>query len=118
VQNTFQDRHGPWRAVLLTTPWFLLEHAFFAAEGTWQDGLVWAAVFLVAAVPVRAMLGWIYNRTGSIFMVGLTHAATNAIGVSLMPVLFGASGSTGLALVVPGILVLILTSGRLGLPKT
>jgi hypothetical protein len=39
------------------------------------------------------------------------------IGVSVMPVLFGTSGSTGLALVVPGILVLIVTGGRLGLPK-
>lgn len=116
-QNTLQDRYGPWRAVLLTTPWFLLEHSFFAFRGTATEGAIWFTAFLIIVPPVRALMGWIYNRTGSIALVGLTHASTNAVSAGLMPVLFHGEGSAGGAYLLPGLLVLMLTRGRLGLAK-
>ena len=116
-QNTMQDRYGPWRAVLLTTPWFVLEHAFLGFQGTLVDGLIWVAAFVLIAAPVRMLMGWIFNRTGSLALVGLTHAATNAVSAGLLPVLFAVHSSAGLAYLLPGLVVLVLTRGRLGLPK-
>jgi membrane protease YdiL (CAAX protease family) len=35
-------------------------------------------VFLVIAIPFRALTAWMYNRTGSLFLVGLLHAVGDA----------------------------------------
>lgn len=44
--------------------------------------LVSFGVFLLFAVPFRIVLGWFYNRTGSLIIVALFHAAFNGTGAS------------------------------------
>jgi hypothetical protein len=40
-------------------------------------------VFLVSAVFFSIILGWLKDRTGSIWVCSLAHAGTNAVGASL-----------------------------------
>ncbi|HEX9999241.1 MAG TPA: hypothetical protein VGB74_02210, partial [Actinoplanes sp.] len=61
---------------------------------------------------------WLYNRTGSVALVGLTHAAANAIGATLIPRLYHQSGDGILPLAILGLLALAITRGRLGLGPT
>jgi membrane protease YdiL (CAAX protease family) len=78
------------------------------------------------AVPFRALLAWVDNRTGSLFLVGLVHAAGNAaaggtdFGAGLLPRLYPDS-STGplhiVAFAVLGLVVIAATRGRLGTPR-
>ena len=82
--------------------------------GTLVDGLVYLAVVAVAVIPVRALLAWVYNRTGSLVVVGLTHAAGNAAALALAP-LFAGPVDGFLPLVVLGLVVIAVTRGRLGL---
>jgi hypothetical protein len=75
--------------------------------------------------PFRALMGWVYNRTGSLFLVGLLHATGNAaasgsgFGESFLRQLYPTE-SVGtlhvLASVVVGLAVIAATRGRLGLP--
>jgi hypothetical protein len=65
-------------------------------------------------LPTRALLAWIYNRTGSIALVGLVHASTNAAGLALVPQLLGHPGGGGSALLVLGVIVIVATRSRLG----
>ena len=116
-QAPLQERFGPMRAVLIATPFFALQHAALAfADRTVADGLVYLLILTVAVVPVRAFLAWVYNRTGSLAVVGLTHAALNA-GVALAP-LFAGPVDGVLPLVVLGLVVMAATRGRLGLPRS
>lgn len=115
-QAPLQDRFGPWRAVLLTTPFFALEHISLLFGGTVGDGLGQFTLILLVTLPTRALLAWVYNRTGSLALAGLVHAASNAAGLSLVPQLFHSPGGGGSALLVLGIVVIVATRGRLGLP--
>jgi membrane protease YdiL (CAAX protease family) len=115
-QAPLQDRFGPWRAVMITTPFFALQHISLVFGGTFSDGAVQFALILLVVVPTRALLAWIYNRTGSLALVGLVHAASNAAGLSLVPQLFHQPGGGGSALLVLGVIVIAATRGRLGWP--
>ena len=115
VQTTLQDRHGLWRGILLTTPLFALEHLFLAFDASPVQGAVLIAVLTVFLVPVRALFIWIYNSTGSLALAGLTHAASNAVGVGLVHELYGEQGDGVLPLVLLGVLATAATRGRLGL---
>lgn len=79
VQARLQVRHGAMLAAVLTAPLFALEHLpllFTPGQGT----LLMLAVVLVLAVPMRIACGWLYNRTSSIFVVGLfTGAVTQGL---------------------------------------
>jgi membrane protease YdiL (CAAX protease family) len=122
VQARLQTRYGAARAVLLTAPLFLLQHLAL------QEGsAVQIAVFLLlgAAVmlPFRALPAWVYNRTGSLLLVGLLHAASNAaaggagFGPGLLPRLYPEQGTESLhvlATALLGVAVFALTRGRLG----
>jgi len=116
-QAPLQDRFGPWRAVLLTTPFFALEHISLVFGGTVGEGLVQFGLILLVTLPSRALLAWVYNRTGSLALAGLVHASSNAAGLSLVPQLFHAPGGGGSALLLLGIIVIAATRGRLGLPR-
>jgi uncharacterized protein len=115
-QAPLQDRFGPWRAVLLTTPFFALQHISLVFGGTLGEGLVQFALILLVTLPTRALLAWVYNRTSSLALAGLVHAASNAAGLSLVPQLFHSPGGGGSALFLLGILVIAATRGRLGRP--
>ncbi len=115
VQKTLQDRHGLWRGTLLTTPLFALEHLFLAFDVSPGQGVVLLAVLTVFLVPVRALFIWIYNCTGSLALAGLTHAASNAVGVGFVHELYGKQGDGVLPLVLLGLLATVATRARLGL---
>jgi membrane protease YdiL (CAAX protease family) len=122
VQARLQDHHGAMRAALLTAPLFLLQHLSLQ---TGSPGALTLFVLLGTAVmlPFRALLGWVYNRTGSLFLVGLLHAASNAaatgagFGAGLLPRLYPGQATESLHILgtaVLGLAVIVLTRARLG----
>ncbi|HXV93754.1 MAG TPA: type II CAAX endopeptidase family protein [Pseudonocardia sp.] len=124
VQARLQARHGALRAALVAGPLFALQHVSLVV-GAGAAGVVLMAVLVVLAVPFRALTGWTYNRTGSLFVVGVLHAAGNAVaggsgyGAGLLPRLYpedaGVVGAMHLlALAVVGVVVMVATRGRLG----
>ena len=125
LQARLQDRHGATVAALATGRLFALQHASLAFGGT-LPGCVTVLLFITAmAVPFRFLQGWVANRTGSLFVVGLVHAAGNAstdgsgfLGDGLLPRLY--PGATVgpvhlLASAALGLVVVAATRGRLGL---
>ncbi|GIF00993.1 CPBP family intramembrane glutamic endopeptidase [Paractinoplanes rishiriensis] len=108
-QGPLQDRFGPWRAVLLTTPFFALQHLSLVFGGTFGQGLAQFGLILVAAFFTRVLLGWIYQRTRSVALAGLVHAAANAAGIALVPQLFRQPGGGGTALLLLGLVVILTT---------
>ena len=83
-------------------------------------------LLILVAVPFRFLTGWAYNRTASLFLVGLVHAMGNAVaggsgfGAGVLPRLYPDQGMlVGLAHLVAfaliGLVVLAATRGRLGL---
>ena len=113
VQAPLQQRFGAWKAVLLTTPFFALAHISAVFDGTFLQGLVKFLLLTVLVIPIRALLAWVYNRTGSIAFVGLVHAASNASALSLVPALYHRTGDAGLPFLVIAIAVIALSRGRL-----
>lgn len=76
VQARLQTQRGPLLAAALTAVVFTLQH--LPILGSSAVGLVLVTAIFI---PYRAFVGWIYNRTGNLFLVGLTHAAGNAVAV-------------------------------------
>ena len=114
-QAPLQDRFGPFKAVLLTSPFFLLEHVTLVLPGSSLGGGWSSLLALLIVVPfARAAAAYIYNRTGSLMMVGLVHAASNAVGFGLMMRLYDIPGNGVLVFVVLGLVALVATRGRLG----
>jgi membrane protease YdiL (CAAX protease family) len=113
VQAPLQERFGAWKAVLVTTPFFALAHISAVFDGTFIQGLVKFLLFLVIFIPIRALLAWVYNRTGSIAFVGLVHAASNASAFSLVPELYDRTGDASLPFLVIAIAAIAFSRGRL-----
>jgi membrane protease YdiL (CAAX protease family) len=76
LQARLQDRHGPMRAVVLAALFFTFQHIALIIGG--GAAAVLLPFFFVTAFGFRALIGWTYNRTDSLFIVGLLHAASNA----------------------------------------
>ena len=125
VQARLQDRRGPLLAALLTAPLFALQHLPLAVSNAGTGAPLLLVVLILLAMPFRALIGWSYNRTESLFLVGLVHAAGNAVaggtglGDGLLPLLYP-DVTVGpmhiFAFAVLGVLVLVATRARLGLP--
>ena len=113
VQAPLQERFGGWKAVLITTPFFALAHVSAVFDGTFIRGLVKFLLFIVVFIPIRALLAWVYNRTGSIGFVGLVHAASNASAFSLVPELYHRPGDASLPFLLIAIAAIALSRGRL-----
>ena len=121
VQARLQARHGIWVAVILTAALFTLQHVpLFIDNG--PAIVVIMPIFFAVVIPFRAIIAWIYNRTGSLFLVGLLHAVSDgtgsgSFGPGLLPRLYD-SGDVALfanlAVVPIGLLVILATRGRLG----
>ena len=116
-QGRLQERFGPWRAVVITWPFFFLQHVTLVLPGSSLGG-GWASLLALAVVIpfFRMAVAYVYNRTHSLAIVGLVHAASNAVGAGLMARLYGVGGSGLLVFALFGLLVLVATRGRLGLP--
>ncbi|GAA2724193.1 CPBP family intramembrane glutamic endopeptidase [Cellulomonas aerilata] len=127
VQTRLQARRGPVVAAVLTGVLFALQHVSLVVGSGPAAGAVLLAVLAVLAVPFRALIGWVLNRTGSLFLVGLIHATGNAAatGSGFGPGLLGrlypgdttATTAHLLAFLVLGLVVLVATRGRLGAPR-
>ena len=113
VQAPLQGRFGAWKAVLITTPFFALAHISAVFDGTFVQGLVKFGLFMVIFIPIRALLGWVYNRTRSIAFVGLVHAASNASALSLVPELYHRTGDASLPFLLIAIVAIALSRGRI-----
>jgi uncharacterized protein len=118
VQASLQDRFGAWKAVLLTTPFFALAHIAAVFEGSFSKGLITFMLLILFVIPIRALLAWIYNRTGSIAFVGLVHAAWNASALVLVPALYDRTGDAGLPVLVVAIVAIAVSRGRLESRRT
>ena len=124
VQARLQRRHGPLTAALLTAPLFAVQHVSLAAGNAPVVAVVIMLLFTALTLPFRVVNGWVYNRTGSLFLVGLMHAAGNAVATGsgfqdgllahLYPERALALMAHHLAFVVLGLLVVIAAGRRLG----
>jgi uncharacterized protein len=126
VQARLQAQHGAWLAAVVTAVLFALQHLpLFVENGLVNAaGLVFLAAFIVIAIPFRALTAWMYNRTGSLFLVGLLHAIGDAttngsFADGFLPRLYD-NADVGflhmLALALIGVVVIAATRARLGLP--
>jgi membrane protease YdiL (CAAX protease family) len=117
VQAPLQERFGPWKAVLLTSPFFALAHISAVFDGTFIQGLVKFLLLTVLVIPIRALLAWVYNRTGSIAFVGLVHAASNASAFGLVPALYQQTGDAGVPFLLLAFAAIAFSRGRLNVHK-
>jgi membrane protease YdiL (CAAX protease family) len=123
VQARLQARRGIWVGVILTAALFTLQHVpLFVDNG--PAVFIILPIFFLVAIPFRALIAWMYNRTGSLFLVGLLHAVSDGTGSGgfdsgFLPRLYD-SGDVALfanlAVVPIGILVIAATRLRLGAP--
>ncbi len=120
AQARLQRTHAPAVAALIIGPLFALQHLSLAV-GNW----IALAALAVLAIPFRMITGWIWNRTGSLLVLGLLHAAGNAVapgsgfGGGFLRHLYPEDAATVgalhlLAFALVGIVVLVATRGRLG----
>ncbi|WP_122263138.1 CPBP family intramembrane glutamic endopeptidase [Ornithinimicrobium cerasi] len=123
VQARLQDWRGPLLAALIVAPLFALQHSALVAGQGVLAAAVLMVVLTVLAVPFRIAVGWVYNRTGSLFLVGLVHAIGNAttggdgINAGYLRHLYPGNNNVTmahlLAMFLLGLLVLLVTRGRL-----
>ena len=123
VQARLQARRGVWLAVVLTAALFALQHLPIVLE---SGNLVLLVVLFVLMIPFRALQGCLYNRTGSLFIVGVLHAVGDATGsggfnAGLLPRLYpdNAGDASFLSIgaqVLIGLAVIAATRTRLGAP--
>jgi membrane protease YdiL (CAAX protease family) len=120
VQTRLARTRGPLLAAVITGPLFGLVHLPLNI-GKPAGEFVLTMLFLMAfAIPLRIVLGWLYNVTGgSILLVAVTHATFNATNNTKL-LTAAAPGNSLLAtapfavVVVWALVVLVLTRGRLG----
>ena len=131
VQARLQDWRGPLLAAVIVAPLFALQHGALVAGQGVLAGAVLLVALTVLAVPFRIAVGWAYNRTGSLFLVGLIHAIGNAttggdgINAGYLRHLYPGNNNVTMAHLLAmfplGLLVLIVTRSRLlgaGTPKS
>jgi membrane protease YdiL (CAAX protease family) len=123
-----QDRHGPFRAALLTTVFFWLYHwpSFYVETRSWLATAVVLGFLLLPHLASRLIVGWLYNGSGSsVLIAGLFHAMHNAMvnPTGLGVTVYGVPQTdilviiSGLAILTGGIIA-VATRGRLGLKRS
>ncbi|HEX8488221.1 MAG TPA: CPBP family intramembrane glutamic endopeptidase [Propionibacteriaceae bacterium] len=129
VQARLQTRHGAVLAALITGPLFALQHLSLAVHsgGSFAGAAILIVVLAAMTTPFRFLTGWLYNRTASLFLVGLVHATGNAVAggsgyhsgylAAVYPDNMTAVMSHLLASALLGLVVLVATRGRLAAPK-
>jgi len=122
VQARLQQRWTPSKAVLVTAPLFALQHLALVADNSMVAALTVTLALVLLALPYRAAMGWLFNRTGSLLLVGVAHACGDAMatgsvfGDGFLPALY--QRSTGpvhlFAFALLGPVAWVATRGRLG----
>jgi membrane protease YdiL (CAAX protease family) len=129
VQARMQRRHRPAVAAVLVAPLFAMQHISLMWGNSLLVGALLMVGFTVVMIPYRFLTGWAFNRTGSLFLLGLIHAAGNAIAPGsgfgdggVLRRLYPDNEFAGmvhlLAFAVIGLVVLLATRGRLGGRRT
>jgi membrane protease YdiL (CAAX protease family) len=123
VQDRLQARRGPVLAALLTAPLFALQHVSLTVGNPPVVAVLMMLLLTVLVFPFRLLTAWIYNRTGSLFLVGLVHGTGNAVAggsgfqdgflARLYPDQVVAVLAHQLAYVVLAVIVVVATRGRL-----
>jgi uncharacterized protein len=122
-----QSRYGVLKANLLLgilwTSWHLPDFLTVAQKGgpgTGLSALYGLPVFFLEVMALTIIFTWVFNHTsGSVFIALLLHASYNTFGNAVQP-LFSAPIVTGtdlpfmVGIVVPALLLLFLTRGKLG----
>jgi membrane protease YdiL (CAAX protease family) len=122
VQARLQSRMSALSAAALTGPMFALQHTALVVGGPAVGTVTVLLALTLLAVPYRAVMGWLYNRTHSLLLVGAAHAAGDAVaagtvlGDGFLPRLYGQNlGPLHLfAFAAIGLAVVLATRGRLG----
>jgi membrane protease YdiL (CAAX protease family) len=128
VQARLQNRYSPVLAAVLTAPLFALQHVALTVGNPPLVAVLLLVFLTVVAIPYRFVTGLVWNRTGSLFVLGLLHAAGNAaapgsgFGGGVLRHLYpGDTDTVGifhlLAFTIVGLVVVIATRGRLGRTK-
>ncbi len=123
-QARLQTRTTPMRAAALTAPLFALQHVVLVVGQSVATAVALMLFFVAVNVPIRALMGWTYNRTGSLFAVAFLHAAANATGggsgfdAGLLPRLYPDAPMVSVlhlvALAAIGLVAVVATRARLG----
>lgn len=109
-------------------PLFALQHVSGVVGNDLVTGVVLLVALAVLVTPFRMLTGWAVNRSGSVFVVGLLHAAGDAagdaagpgsgFGAGLLAQLYPDTALAGtvhvVAIALIGLAVLAATRGRLG----
>ena len=124
VQTRMQTRHGALLGAVLTAPLFAIQHVSMVADAGLVPGVILMAGLTILMVPYRIVSGFAWNRTGSLFLLGLVHAAGNAaapgsgFGEGVLRHLYPDNELVGslhlLAYALIGLAVLAATKGRIG----
>ena len=127
AQPRLQQRFGPVRGAVLTAVFFALQHVSLVVGNPPLTAVALMAFLVVVMVPYRFLTGWLWNRTQSLFLIGLVHAAGDAVtvgsgfGTGVARRLWADPDVPGvahlLAFFVVGLVVLAATRGRLGLAR-
>jgi uncharacterized protein len=125
VQARLQSRRGPVLGAVLTAPLFALQHISLTVGNPILTAILIMLLLTALAIPFRFLIGWAYNRTASLFLVGLMHAAGNAVAggsgfqAGFLARLYPDQDLPGLAHLLAffliGLIVVALTRGRLGI---
>jgi uncharacterized protein len=128
VQARLQARTTPMRAAALTAPLFALQHVALVVGSPLPTAVALMAFLIVVNIPIRALMGFAYNRTGSLFVVGLLHAAGNGVaagsgfGAGFLARLYPDQQFVSLmhllALAVIGLVAIAVTRARLGVSRS
>jgi membrane protease YdiL (CAAX protease family) len=123
-----QTRFGALRGTLLLGVlwvfWHLPDYLTVAQRGGPGVNLanllvVNLPIFFVMVMSMAVIFTWVYNRTdGNLFLALLLHTSINAFGLVVAlfhaPVVTGTDLVVCVAFVVPALLIVALTKGRLG----
>jgi membrane protease YdiL (CAAX protease family) len=122
VQARLADSRGPVLAAVITGPLFGLVHLPLQLGKPFGELVISLALLMTFAIGLRILIGWLYNVTaGSILLAASVHVTFNATNNNNL-LTAAAPGNTGLEFVpwvvvaVLGLLVAVLTRGRLGAP--
>lgn len=129
VQARLQNRYAPAMAAIIVAPFFALQHVSLVAGNPLPLVAMVMIGLAVVMIPFRMLTGWMWNRTGSLLLLGFLHAAGNAVASGsgfdggLLRKLYPDDVMTAgmlhmLAYAIVGIAVLLATRARLGLRRT
>jgi CAAX protease family protein len=122
IQARLADSRGPVLAAVITGPLFGLVHLPLQLGKPFGELVISLALLMTFAIGLRILIGWLYNVTaGSILLGAIVHVTFNATNNNNL-LTAADPGNTALEYVpwvviaVLGLLVAVLTRGRVGAP--